>query len=95
MAAHDSFSIFRRFSTLRTRLILLAQDKLTVLEDRLNKLDQEESSPLFLACSRKDRNSNREDVILQIQTSLSAYGQFISSRSGSLAFQVTKEWQMN
>jgi hypothetical protein len=63
MAAHDSFNIFRRFSVLRTRLLLLAQDKITVLEDRLNKIDQEESSPLFLACSRKDRNADRKAVI--------------------------------
>ncbi|KAH8807489.1 hypothetical protein F5884DRAFT_857066 [Xylogone sp. PMI_703] len=77
LSAHDSFSIFRRFSTLRTRLLLLAQDEITVLEDQLNKIDQEESSPLFLACSRKDRNPNREVIISQIKKSLSAYDELV------------------
>lgn len=80
LAAHDSFSVFRRFSTLRTRLLLLAQDEIAVLEDKLNRIDREESSPLFLACNRKDRNDARDIVISQIKTSLATYGKLDNFR---------------
>jgi hypothetical protein len=79
MAAHSAFHIFRRFSNTRTRLLLLAQDRIVHLEEQLMRIDQAENSPLFLASSREDRNSERELVISQLSTSLEAYGKTINS----------------
>jgi hypothetical protein len=79
MAAHSAFNIFRRFSNIRTRLLLLAQDKIVNLEEQLMRIDQAEKSPLFLASSREDRNSERDLVISQLYTRLEEYGKTINS----------------
>lgn len=76
LASHQSFNVYRRFSTLRTRLMLLKQDRLTVLEHRLRKLDLEEPSKIFLGCSRKDVKSARCDVLEEIGEALSDYGNY-------------------
>jgi hypothetical protein len=74
MAAHDAFHIFRRFSGLRTRLLLLAQDEIVDLEEQLNLVDHTEKSPLFLASRREDKNEERKTIISKLRTSLAAYG---------------------
>ena len=74
MTSHDGFLIFRRFSNLRTRLLLLAQDRVALLEKKLDRIDREETAPLFLACSRRDGNAARQAVLSQIQEALAAYG---------------------
>lgn len=76
MAAHDAFTIFRRFNHLRVRLLLLRQDKLSLLEKRLDAIDREETSPLFLGCRRKDRNAEREAVISEIEDAMAGYGMY-------------------
>lgn len=56
--------------------MLLKQDKLCVLEQKLEKIDQEEISPLFLGVSRLDRNPARQDVLSEIESSLAEYDAF-------------------
>jgi hypothetical protein len=79
MAAHGAFHIFRRFSDIRIRLLLLAQDKVVDLEEQLMRIDQAENSPLFLASSREDKNPERQRIISQLDTELEAYGKGIRS----------------
>lgn len=74
IAAHDCFHIFRRFSGLRTRLLLLAQDEIVHLEERLHRIDKIEKARLFLASRREDRNPERESIISQLHMRLAAYG---------------------
>jgi hypothetical protein len=76
MAAHDSFQIFRRFFLLRTRLLLISQDKLVCLEKKLERIDREEASSFFLASCRRDRNIERESVIKEMHSALATYGEF-------------------
>ncbi|KAM7217474.1 hypothetical protein V8F06_007105 [Rhypophila decipiens] len=73
LSAHKSFQVFRSFSTVRTRLILLAQDRVAILEHKLEGLDRNEESPLFLACSRKDKNPARRAVLSELQEALATY----------------------
>ncbi|KAF3929544.1 hypothetical protein ABW19_dt0204734 [Dactylella cylindrospora] len=73
MAADSSFQIFRRFSALRTRLLLLSQDHISQLEEKLNTIDSAEASPLFLASRRRDRNEERRTVISELQGALRDY----------------------
>jgi hypothetical protein len=80
MAAHDSFAVLRRFSNLRVRLLLLKQDRLAFLEKKLDAIDREENSPLFLGCSRKDRNTERKSVVSEIEDVLAVYGTSIVSQ---------------
>lgn len=74
MAAHDSFQVIRRFSNLRTRLLLLSQDRVAQLEKKLDKIDRDESSPLFLGCSRRDKNEERQCVLSGLRDALKTYG---------------------
>ena len=80
VAAHSSFQICRRFSNLRTRLLLLKQDKLSILEQQLEKIDRNEHSPLFLGSSRDDRNEERSSKLSEIDKALADYGMWSPSK---------------
>ncbi|KAH6874920.1 hypothetical protein B0T10DRAFT_414859, partial [Thelonectria olida] len=73
MASHASFQILRRFSNVRARLLLLAQDRVSHLEARLNEIDREEACPIFLASSRRDKNEERKVVVADLQDALKSY----------------------
>lgn len=77
VAAHDSFHICRRFSNIRARLLLLKQDKLAILEERLERIDKEERAALFLGSSRDDRNEERASVLAQTDQALADYDAFV------------------
>ncbi|CAF3478421.1 unnamed protein product, partial [Fusarium graminearum] len=72
MAGHETFHILRRFSNVRMRLLLIAQDKVSRLEERLCKIDTEETSPLFLSSSRRDKNQERHAVLVELQDAIEA-----------------------
>jgi hypothetical protein len=74
IASHDSFHLCRRFSNLRARLLLLKQDRLSLLEKQLQKIDREEISLLSLGSSRRDSNSERNSILTQIDKALAEYG---------------------
>ncbi|OAL35473.1 hypothetical protein AYO20_05323 [Fonsecaea nubica] len=74
VATHNAFHIYRRFSTLRARLLLLKQDKLATLEKQLEMVDHQETNPLFLASCRRDKNVEREAILSRIDTALVDYG---------------------
>jgi hypothetical protein len=59
LSAYEPFFLCRRFNRLRARLLLLKQDRLTVLEQRLDQIDEQETSLLFLETSRRDVNKDR------------------------------------
>jgi len=79
VAAHNSFQICRRFSNLRTRLLLLKQDKFSMLEKQLEKINANERAPLFLGSSRDDRNKERSLTLLEIDSALANYGMWAPS----------------
>ncbi|CVK92168.1 uncharacterized protein FMAN_07126 [Fusarium mangiferae] len=91
MAGHSSFQIYRRFSDLRTRLLLLAQDEIAELEEQLNHIDKTEKSPLFLASRRDDRNSDRSVVTTKLRSALSAYDQLLDGTQRSLKYESPHE----
>lgn len=74
VASHHSFHLCRRFSALRTRLLLVKQDRLTVLEKRLEKLDEDEVAKLSLGSCRADNNKDRHAVLAEIDDALADYG---------------------
>ena len=76
IAADETNQIYRRFSTLRTRLLLSKQDSLSVLESKLDKIDRAEKCKVFLGSRRRDRNQERHNVLLQIEGELAGYGWF-------------------
>lgn len=64
----------RRFKRLRARLLLLKQDKLSLLEKKLDDIDDSEECEVFLAKSRIDRNPERQAVLQDIEAGLADYG---------------------
>ncbi|KAI1045112.1 hypothetical protein LB505_011914 [Fusarium chuoi] len=74
IASHSPFFIFRRFNRLRARLLLLKQDQLSILENELDQIDQQEKAPIFLGKSRIDRNAERLSVMSRIESALVDYG---------------------
>lgn len=74
ISSHDPFFLLRRFSRLRARLLLLKQDKLAVLEKKLDNIDDAEACDVFLGNSRIDRNQDRLAVLAEIESNLSEYG---------------------
>ncbi|KAL2156764.1 hypothetical protein VTH82DRAFT_1510 [Thermothelomyces myriococcoides] len=77
LAAYEPYVICRRFTKLRARLLLLKQDQLSVLEARLEEVDQRERCPLFLGMSRCDTNSERAALLSEIESKLKEYDEFV------------------
>lgn len=74
VGSHDSFHVCRRFSAPRARLLLLKQDRLSLLEEQLERVDCEETAPFFLGCARRDTNAERKKVLDDMDTALADYG---------------------
>ena len=55
-------------------MLLLKQDRLSLLERRLEKIDREEVALLSLGSSRDDSNSERISVLAEIDAALADYG---------------------
>lgn len=75
--AHPALNVFRRFSKLRARIILRKQNTLSVLEQRLENLDRQETTALFLASNRLDGNTERQTVLDDIEKALRDYGSLV------------------
>lgn len=81
---------------LRTRLLLLKQDRLTVLEEQLAKVDTEETNLLSLGSVRADSNDTRKNLIVDIDAALVEYGSFQvlgSSQRTNLTLHQTSYWR--
>lgn len=59
---------------MRTRLLLIKQDKLSLLEEQLDRVDSEETALTFLGCARRDANSERRRVLDDVNNALADYG---------------------
>jgi hypothetical protein len=76
LAAYDPYFICRRFSKLRARMLLLKQDQLSMLEEKLEELDREERCALFLGKSRCDGNQKRISLLSEIDSRMLDYGKY-------------------
>ncbi|KAI1740158.1 hypothetical protein F4680DRAFT_448354 [Xylaria scruposa] len=85
IGAHDGFMMCRRFKRLRARILLLKQDRISCLEEQLDKVDQDEPLPVFLGKSRGDINSERLSIVSQIESALADYDSFLDGTSRALS----------
>lgn len=74
LTAHPALHNFRRFTRVRMRLLLLKQDEISVLEEKLDQIDEAEGRALLLGCSRLDENDERRLVVKKLHSSLAEYG---------------------
>ncbi|OCL10308.1 hypothetical protein AOQ84DRAFT_261024, partial [Glonium stellatum] len=77
LSIDPSFFIFRRFSRLRMRLLLLKQVELARLEETLDKVDKEETDRLSLSCLLQDSNPERKWIIETATKRLEEYDKLI------------------
>lgn len=94
LAAHDQFLVVRRFSGLRARLLLLAQDRLVELEERLCKVDHKEEAKVFLASRRLDTNQEREAILSEIQETLCAYDSLVERTARVSQLHAPHPWHV-
>ncbi|KAI1776945.1 hypothetical protein F4818DRAFT_412368 [Hypoxylon cercidicola] len=85
LSSYDGFLVCRSFRRLRARLLLQKQDRLSVLEQKLDQVDQEEVSPLFLGKLRVDRNQARISLLSEIDKQLADYDSFLKRTQDVLA----------
>ncbi|KAL9124339.1 MAG: hypothetical protein Q9217_006322 [Psora testacea] len=90
IAAHNSFHLTRRFSTLRARLLLAKQDRLSLLEEQLETLDQNENTPLRLGSCRSDDNNERNTVLSEIDSALADYDALLERNSRIFSLERAK-----
>ncbi|KAI0549743.1 hypothetical protein F4679DRAFT_584206 [Xylaria curta] len=86
IASHSSFHVCRRFSNLRARLLLLKQDRLSILEEQLEEIDRDESQSLSLASFRRDGNKKRHAVLADIQDALNDYDAYLERYQRASSF---------
>ncbi|KAF5240591.1 hypothetical protein FAUST_4269 [Fusarium austroamericanum] len=86
ISSHDPFFLFRRFGRLRARLLLIKQDKLAVLEKKLDDIDNAEPIPFFLGKTRLDGNQDRLAVLAEIESNLAEYDELLERTERTLSF---------
>jgi hypothetical protein len=73
ISAHDPY-LCRRLDKPRAWLLLQKQDKLSMLEERLEQVDNEETRSIYLGKSRCDRDTERISPLSEIASCLADYG---------------------
>jgi hypothetical protein len=68
------FAMFRRFATIHTRCLLLAQEEISSLEKKLQEVDQTERTQLFLSSREHDGNAERKALLQELRLKLREYG---------------------
>ncbi|KAH7017220.1 hypothetical protein EDB80DRAFT_704407 [Ilyonectria destructans] len=86
ISSHSNFFVFRRFDKLRARLLLLKQDRLSILEKSLDDVDHSETAPIFLGRSRCDRNAERASLLREIDDGLADYDRFVERSNRVMSF---------
>lgn len=74
VGAHPDFSVSRRFSVVRARLLLLKQQRVAALEKQLEELHLQEPRPLYLGSFQADANATRLQVLKDLDEALADYG---------------------
>ncbi|KAL7943428.1 hypothetical protein V8C42DRAFT_106835 [Trichoderma barbatum] len=91
LASANSFQLWRRFSTLRTRLLLIKQDELSQLEQQLLNIDGNEEHRIYLGSIRDDANDERASVLKKINDALIDYDSVLERYQRALSFQTASE----
>ena len=75
LVAHPTLPMCRKFLAMRARVLLMKQDRLSLLEEQLDELDNDEPSKLFLGNIRRDGNEARRGVLKAVDKALKDYGE--------------------
>jgi len=71
---------FRSFGRLHARVLLAKQDTIIDLEQRLDTIDELEANAYYLSSKRTDGNSERLQLLVDIEKRLVEYGTIFFTR---------------
>jgi hypothetical protein len=74
LSSHNSFQLYRRFTSIRTRMLLQKQHEISLLEKELDESDENEKNPLFLSSVRRDTCILRQDIFSKLKDAMKDYG---------------------
>jgi hypothetical protein len=74
LSSHNSFQVYRRFSSIRTRMILQKQHEISALEEELDASDNAEKNPLYLSSIKRDSNATRHAIFAKLKIAINDYG---------------------
>jgi len=69
-----AFTMFRQFKMLHCRLLLLHQEELCSLEEKLHQVDITDRTQLYLSSRVHDANPERQHILSEIRDKLRQYG---------------------
>lgn len=72
------------------RLLLIKQDQISQLEKKLHDIDANEEAELYLGSCRLDANSQRAEVLQQLEAAFSVYGLCTPSNVITTQYRATK-----
>ncbi|KAK5683304.1 hypothetical protein LTS10_004835 [Elasticomyces elasticus] len=81
----ESFSLYRRFGYLQSRLLLDKQDELRLLEKQLDDMDNAETDPAGLI-SRNGQGLLRTELLVQIETKFRDYASLLGTAHKLMGF---------
>lgn len=87
IASHDDFHVCRRFTDLRSRLLLFKQDQISLLEARLRKLDRDEQDTFCLGSYRAGNSEARRILFAEIEKALAEYDELVARNHQMLSFE--------
>ena len=74
MQSDKKFILFRRFGNIHVRLLLHKQDDISMLEKKLDELDNNDTNAFFLNSRRADQNAERHAVLTELESKIKEYG---------------------
>lgn len=73
-SSDEVFAVYRRFGYLQSRLLLEKQDGLRVLEQRLDKYDDDDRALSNTRDLEPDERGPREELLREIEQAFNSYG---------------------
>ncbi len=74
MGVDDKFAMLKRFDVLHLRYLLYLQNRLAVLQNRLDACDDAEKIQLNLSSIRDDNSEERKLIMNELELQLVKYG---------------------
>ncbi|KAI1386849.1 uncharacterized protein F4822DRAFT_431717 [Hypoxylon trugodes] len=91
IGAHPAFSIARQFCTVRARLLLMKQNRVSDLESKLERIDTQEQRPLFLGTFQADGNTERRQTLEALDRALAEYDALLERNARVLQLPTASE----
>lgn len=73
ISSDSDLQIYRRFTRIRTRMILQKHYEISLLEKEIDQIDNDERNPLHLGCLQRDSNQARHSTFRRLNDLIEEY----------------------